>query len=37
MRFRGDAGNVLDAEDHRILHALTRPDGAGLLKPTSLQ
>lgn len=33
LRFRGDAGTVLDAEDLRILHALTLPDGAGLLVP----
>lgn len=33
LRFRGDAGTVLDDEDLRILHALTLPDGAGLLMP----
>lgn len=33
LRFRGDAQTVLDEEDLRILHALTRPEGAGLLKP----
>lgn len=32
LRFRGDAGTTLDDEDLRILHALTLPDGAGLLK-----
>ena len=34
MRFRGDDAKVLDEEDLRILHALTLPDGAGLLAPT---
>ena len=33
LRFRGDAGTVLDDEDLRILHALTLPGGAGLLEP----
>ncbi|HEY4531319.1 MAG TPA: N-acetylmuramoyl-L-alanine amidase [Luteimonas sp.] len=33
LRFRGDAGTTLDAEDLRILHALTLPDGSGLLRP----
>lgn len=33
LRFRGDAGTVLDDGDRRILHALTMPGGAGLLKP----
>ena len=33
LRFRGDAGTTLDDEDLRILHALTLPDGAGLLAP----
>lgn len=28
MRFRGDTADTLDAEDLRILHALTRPDAA---------
>src|SRR5690606_3985079 len=32
LRFRGDASTELDAEDLRILHALTLPEGAGLLK-----
>lgn len=32
LRFRGDAGTTLDDEDLRILHALTMPDGAGLLE-----
>ncbi|MFC3716289.1 N-acetylmuramoyl-L-alanine amidase [Luteimonas soli] len=33
LHFRGDAQTVLDEEDLRILHALTLPDGAGLLAP----
>lgn len=33
LRFRGDAGTALDDEDLRILHALTRPGGVGLLVP----
>ncbi|MEN1973290.1 N-acetylmuramoyl-L-alanine amidase [Luteimonas sp. MJ204] len=33
LRFRGDALTVLDKEDLRILHALTLPEGAGLLVP----
>ena len=33
MRFRGDAGTVLDAGDLRILHALTLPGAAGLMSP----
>ncbi|MEN1942001.1 N-acetylmuramoyl-L-alanine amidase [Luteimonas sp. MJ246] len=33
LRFRGDALTTLDEEDLRILHALTRPEGAGLLVP----
>lgn len=33
LRFRGDAGTALDAEDLRILHALTMPGGAGIAEP----
>ena len=36
LRFRGDARTGLDAEDLRILHALTLPDGKGLLVPGTL-
>jgi N-acetylmuramoyl-L-alanine amidase len=35
LRFRGDALTVLDDEDLRILHALTMPDGEGLIGPAS--
>lgn len=35
LRFRGDALTELDAEDLRILHALTLPDWAGLVRPVS--
>ena len=33
LRFRGDAGTVLDAEDLRILHALTAPGGGLRMRP----